>query len=241
MPVTLPKPANPIGAALADFGLFATLGPDTLDRLGRVARRGSWAAGSYLFHRDDDGDHMIALTAGRVRLSLGSAQGRELVLRHATAGDIIGELALLDGEPRSADARVLEDAVGIVLPRNGFQSVAEERPELGLALARHLSGLLRNTNYQMESIAIYDLQMRVVRFFLLSLRQVYGEDLPATAKLQTGLNQSDLSAILGASRPKVNRALQDLITEGALRRDGADWICVIPKLAEIAESEGPEG
>jgi CRP-like cAMP-binding protein len=93
----------------------------------------------------------------------------------------------------------------------------------------------------MESIAIYDLQMRVVRFFLMSLRQVHGPDLPDEAPLQMGLNQTDLSAILGASRPKVNRVLQDLLAVGALRRDGGTWVCIVPRLAEIEENEGIEG
>ena len=233
-------PAAGIGRKLASFPLFSALEPETIERLAAIARQGTWAAGSFLFHRGDDGDHLIALTSGRVRLSLGSAQGRELVLLHATAGDIIGELALLDGEPRSADARVIEPVTGIVIGRAGFLGIARERPDLGLALAGHLSRLLRNTNYQMESIAIYDLQMRVVRFFLMSLRQIHGEDLPATAMLRLGLNQSDLSAILGASRPKVNRVLQDLLGAGALRREGDIVECIVPKLLEIAEGGGAE-
>lgn len=226
------KPVSGIVAALSSFPLFAALEPETVDRLAAVSRRAAWPAGSFLFHRGDDGDHLIALTGGRIRLSLGSAQGRELVLLHATAGDILGELALLDGAPRSADARVLEAASGIVVGRAGFLGVARARPDLGLALASHLSRLLRNTNYQMESIAIYDLQMRVVRFFLMSLRQIHGDDLPETAALRLGLNQSDLSAILGASRPKVNRVLQDLIAAGALRREGETLTCVVSKLLD---------
>jgi len=230
-------PATSIGKALSTFPLFAGLEPATLDRLAAVSRSNSWKTGAYLFHRGDDGDHMVALTEGRVRLSLGSAQGKELVIRHATAGEVLGELALLDGEPRSADARVLEPASGIVIARAGFLATAKDRPDLGLALARHLSRHLRNTNFQMESIAIYDLQARLVRFLLLSLRQMHGDDLPDTASLRLGLNQSDLSAILGASRPKVNRVLQDLIAAGAIRRDGDRLVCRVPRLRDLAETD----
>ena len=235
MAVTHVRPNPEIGKALGSFPLFAGLEPAVLDRLGAIAGRGNWPAGAYLFHRGDSGNHMVALTRGRVRLSLGSAQGRELVLRHLAAGDILGELALLDQEPRSADAMVLEAAEGIVIPRAGFLAAAEAMPSLGLALARYLGGLIRATNYQMESIAIYDLQMRIVRFFLLALRQAHGPDLPAEARLRAGLTQVDLSAIVGATRPKVNRALQVLTGEGALRREGSQWICNVALLRAMAE------
>lgn len=226
-----------IGQTLGTFPLFARLQGDALDRIAAIEGRRSWPSGAFLFHRGDIGGHMFALTAGRVRLSLGSVQGRELVLRHAVSGDILGELALMDGEPRSADARVLEPAQAIVIPRAGFLAVAGDIPDVGLALARYLSGLIRNTNYQMESIAIYDLKMRAVRFFLLALQQIHGSNLPDHAALRTGLNQGDLSAILGASRPKVNRVLQDLVSMGALVRDGTQWLCIVPKLRGIAAEE----
>ncbi len=100
---------------------------------------------------------------------------------------------------------------------------------------RHLSELLRNTNYQMESIALYDLRLRVVRFVLFSLHQTHGDSLPERALLRSGLNQSELSARSRASRPKVNRVLQDLIAEGALVRQGAQTFCNVRQLREIAE------
>jgi len=230
--------------AVAAFPIFAGLEPATLDRLAAVGRQRSWTAGTLLFQRGDRGDHMICLTRGRVRLSIGNAQGRELVIAHLTAGDVLGELALLDGLPRSADAQVLDAATGIVIGREDFTTLARTRPDLSLALARHLSEMLRNTNYQMESIALFDLRQRVVRFFLFSLRQIHGERLPDRGTIRSMLNQSDLSAVLCASRPKVNRVLQDLLAEGALTREGGALVCDVRKLAQIAgddEADGGEG
>lgn len=234
MTSTKSQPAADIGTTLGTFALFSGLAPVVLARLAAISGRATWQAGAYLFHRGDPGNQMLALTSGRVRLSLGSAQGRELVLRHSVAGDVLGELALMDGEPRSADALVLEPVQAVVIPRAGFLAVAEEMPTLGLALARYLSGLIRATNYQMESIAIYDLQMRIVRFFLMALQQAHGPDLPDQARLRNGLTQADLSAIVGATRPKVNRVLQVLMAEGALVREGSHWLCNVPRLHEIA-------
>ncbi len=95
--------------------------------------------------------------------------------------------------------------------------------------------MVRGADIQMESIALYDLRMRLIRFFLFSLRQAHGERIPEEAALTTTLNQSDLSAVLGASRPKVNQALQALIAEGALRRDNGRLTCVVSRLRRLAE------
>jgi CRP-like cAMP-binding protein len=231
------KPQPKIEQALAGFPVFKDLDTETLRRLAAVGRVSSWPRDTYLFQRDDEGDHMIAVTSGRIRLSIGTPQGRELVICHLLAGDVLGELALIDGRPRSADALAVETTTGIVIGRAGFLRVARESADLPLALARHLSELLRNTNYQMESIALYDLRLRVIRFILFSLRQTHGESLPERAHLQSGLNQSELSAVLGASRPKVNRVLQDLIAAGALVRDGARVFCNVDRLHQIVESD----
>ena len=228
-----------LAGTLGRFDIFAGLARGTLAALAAAARRRSWPAGATVFQRGDEGDCLLAITEGRLRLTLGTTQGRELVLRHLEAGDVVGELAVIDGEPRSADAAALVPTRAIVIARDRFLAVAAAHPDLGLAVARHLCAMLRNTNFQMESIALYDLQMRVVRFFLFSVRQIHGDAPPDETVLRLGLSQSDLSAVLGASRPKINQALQALIAAGAIRREGDSVVCVLPILRRMAEIEDP--
>lgn len=210
---------------LSAFPIFGQLGDVAQQRLAAATTTRNWQSGSLLFQRGDEEDHLIALVSGRVRLSLASPQGRELVLRHAGPGEVLGELALIDGLARSADAVAIQPTTALILRRDRFLTIAAEHSDVGLAVARYLCGQLRNTNFQMESIALYDLQIRLVRFILLTLQQIYGADIPDTASLTLGLNQTDLSAVLGASRPKVNHALQSLISIGGIRRDGDKLIC----------------
>jgi len=222
---------------LARCAIFAAVEPATLSALAATGQRRSWASGNVIFQRGDAGDHMLAITGGRVRLSLGSAQGKELMLRHLEPGDVVGELAVIDGQPRSADAVALEATTAILLRRSRFLEVAATHPDLGMSVARYLCSMLRNTNFQMESIALYDLQMRLVRFFLFSLRQAHGDGLPDRVVLHMGFNQTDLSAVLGASRPKINQALQALIAEGVIQRDGDRFVCQVRKLRDMAEMD----
>jgi CRP-like cAMP-binding protein len=234
-------PAFDSARALSGFALFAGLEPASLAALAGVTRRQSWGAGALIFQRGDEGSHMLAVLSGRIRLSLSTAQGKELVLRHLGPGDVLGELALVDGQPRSADAAALEPVSALVIQRAPFLGIAGRDPGLGLALARYLCAMLRQTNFQMESIALYDLQMRVVRFLLFSLRQIHGAALPDRAVLTLALNQSELSAVLGASRPKINQVLQGLAAAGAIRREGDQVVCLCARLLELSETSDPAG
>ena len=96
--------APELSQLLGRFELFSELSPETLSALAGSAHRHSWRAGGVIFQRGDEGDHMLAITEGRVRLSLGTAAGRELMLRQLGPWEVMGELAIIDGETRSADA-----------------------------------------------------------------------------------------------------------------------------------------
>ncbi|MFN7223007.1 MAG: Crp/Fnr family transcriptional regulator [Paracoccaceae bacterium] len=229
------EPLTATAKLLSRFSLFADVSHDTLAQLAASMHMRSWPAGSVLFQRGDEGDYLLAVVEGRLRLMLCGAQGRDLMIKQIEAGDVVGELAVIDGQPRSADAVVIEPTRALVLHRDRFQSIASQRPDLGLAMARALCEMLRSTNFQMESIALYDLQMRVIRFFLFSLHQIHGDTLPEEGVLRLYLSQSDLSSVLGASRPKINQALQALIVAGALRREGDTIICNVAKLRTLAE------
>ncbi len=197
----------------------------SLSALAEMARSRTWAEGKTIFQRGDTDTFLVAILSGRVRLALSTARGRELVLKHLGPGEVIGEFALIDGEPRSADAIAVTEVRGIVLERQAFLRVAEAHPTLGLALARHLCGLLRSTNFQMESIALYDLQMRVARFLQLSLRETPGAEGQALVPVRWGLNQGELALIVGASRPKVNQVIQSFLSDGILVRQGNQILC----------------
>lgn len=215
--------------------MFEELDEPVRAALAAVAVARLWPAGSSLFQRGDPGDWMVALEGGRVRLSLLTPVGRELTLRHAGPGDMLGELALFDGEPRSADAVALIETSGHVLYRRDVEAIARVHPGFMQGVARYLSRRLRETTDQLESIALYSLEARLARFLLFTLRQLDGADLPATAALALDISQTELATLLGASRPKVNRALAALVEAGALKRDGAVWLCDIALLRRLAE------
>jgi CRP-like cAMP-binding protein len=181
---------------------------------------------------------LLALAEGRVRLSLITQAGRELTLRHAEPGDTLGEVALFDHQPRSADATAIQQTEGFVLTRSAWEGIAASHPELNRAVVRYLSRRLRETTEQLESIALFPLEARTARFILFTLHQLSGEDLPARARLRLDISQGELATVLGATRPKVNRALQALVEAGALQREGDGWDCDTAALQRLADPDG---
>lgn len=217
------------------FRLFETLEDRVLEKLSNAAQRRNWPNGTTLFQRGEAGDYLVALASGRIRLAVGSAQGKELVLRHAEAGDIFGELSLFDGAPRSAEATAVIDSAGFVLAKRDFDAIALQEPSLCIAVSHYLCRMLRDTTEQLESLALYTLEARVARFLLFTLRQIHGDDLPPNPLLLLEINQSDIAAVLGASRPKVNRALQAMRDAGVLQKTGDALECNVALLQNIAD------
>ncbi len=220
------------------FRMFAPLPAEALDALGAAAMARRWAAGEAIFQRGDPGDWLLAIQSGRVRIALTTPAGRELVLRQAGPAEMLGELALFDAEPRSADAVAAEATEGFVLTRAAFRQLAAAHPALNDAALAHLSAMLRDTTGLLESIALYQLRARVARFFLFLLTQLNGEDIPEGAAVALPISQGELAAMLGASRPKVNRVLQDFREDGVLADEGAGtWRCNVAALRAEAAAD----
>ena len=219
------------------FLLFQDLPDAVIADIDAASSPKSWPAGEVIFQRGDAGEWLVALKSGRVRLSLITQGGRELTLRHAEAGDTLGELALFDQDPRSADATAVVETAGYVLARRSYDALAAKHPALTMAVARYLSRRLRETTDQLESIALYPLEARAARFLLFTLRQLNGHDLPARATLRLEISQTELATVLGASRPKVNRALLALAEAGALIKGPDGWDCDISALQTLAEPD----
>lgn len=202
-------------------------------KIARKFRPSRFDSGQLIFSRDDAGDFLLMIASGRVRLSIMSDEGRELSVRHAVRGDIIGEIAVLDGLPRSADASALSDVQCFMLFRADFQALVRAFPDVSIRLIEFLCARLRSTTNQLEAIALHPIEVRLARFLLVALggRQAEpGKRVP----LELGFSQSELAQLLGASRPKVNAALGLLEDLGAIKRTADRLFCDPVLLAQTA-------
>ena len=152
------------------------------------------------------------------------------------AGSIVGEIAALDGEPRSADAQALSDVLAYSLERNAFTTLCAAHPAILMALVRFLCRRVRDTSNQLEAIALYPIETRLARFLLVALGNRTtdpGKRIP----LDLGFSPSGLAQLLGASQPKVNAALGLLEEMDAIKRTIDRVFCDPVKLAQIAQGD----
>jgi uncharacterized membrane protein len=137
--------------ALRSVPLFASLDDNAATELRSLLTEKQVSSGTQLFHKGDSGDAMYLLERGRVRISIKDEDGREVTLADLAQGDFFGEMALIDGRSRSADARVIEDARFAILLRKDFIAFVRDNPDVALEMLGALSDRLRRTDELLRS------------------------------------------------------------------------------------------
>jgi CRP-like cAMP-binding protein len=160
-----------------------------------------------IFQKGDSGSALMAVLRGRVRISTVSGDGKEVTLNVISPGEIFGEIAFLDAQPRSADANAIEDTTLLVVERRHFLPLLRRNEDLFLRLLAVLCTRLRRTSMALEEIALFDLPVRLARV-LLKLAIDYGRPNGAGIRIDLKLSQRDLSNLVASSRESVNKQLR---------------------------------
>jgi len=200
-------------ALLRNNNLLQGLSDDVLARIANQTVRRTLPKGTLIFSQGDAGDSFYGILAGRVRVSAISPEGREIHLIELGAGDTFGEIALLDGGPRTASATVTEDASLFVLCRRHFRVLLEEDHLLVLYLVDRLCERLRWTSELVEDLSFLPVPAQIAKRLWLLLRE-FGTDTQSGRVLK--LSQADLATFLGLSRQAVNGHLQAWQEDGWL-------------------------
>lgn len=219
---------------LSRTALFGSLEEADRRAVVQEMRETSYDAGQAIFARGDQGREIYFVTNGRVRLSVLTSEGRELSFAHAEAGQIFGEIAVLDGGLRTADATAVTKVTALTLSKGALMRLVESRPVVREGVIRFLCNRIREADQQLEGIALYPIEVRLARFFLAAARQKGGAKATGKVDLDLPISQSELALLIGASRPKVNAALALLEDGGAIKRTGGGFTCDIDELENIA-------
>jgi CRP/FNR family transcriptional regulator, cyclic AMP receptor protein len=206
----LPQPNNSNSAGLADkkallrsHPFFTGLDGQIVERLVPYALTRKVKRGTLLFRKGDAGSNLYAVCAGAVRVSAPSDQGKDAIFNLFVPGEIFGEVAFLDGGPRTADAVVIESGELMVIERRDFVPLLQAYPELALRLLEVLCGRLRRTSQQVEDIVFLGLEPRLAK----ALLHLYGHS-SSKASPKFKVTQRDISQLIGASRESVNKQLR---------------------------------
>jgi CRP-like cAMP-binding protein len=163
-----------------------------------------------------EGDCLMVVLSGRVRISVVSPDGREMVLAILEAGEVFGEIAVLDGKERTADAIAHTHCTVAVLDRRDLLFVLKEGPEGWLGIVEMLCARLRTTDQQIAEIALLDLPARLASALLRIATPAADE----VSKLQVSMSQRQLGEMVGASRESVNKCLGQWQRAGLLQISG---------------------
>ena len=214
--------------------LFGSIPSALCEAIAQEMRDTRYRTGQSIFERGDPGNVMYLVLEGRVRLSVSSAEGRELSFTHAVAGDIFGEIAALDGSPRSASASALTDVKMKSLAASALHRLIAANPALSKSVIEFLCGRLRDVSDHLEDVALFSVERRLARFLLHEVTRRGGPSAGAV-RIKLGMSQGELALLVGASRPKVNTALTMLEEVGAITRDGSEIACDIGVLQDLSE------
>src|SRR5215831_8177902 len=210
---TTPQDARKL---LGDCVLFRKLAPPERNALAVRAHMRSFDAGDTIFLMGTLRDSMIAVLEGEVRISVPSAEGKEVVLAIVHAGEVFGEIAMLDGKPRSADAKALTPCSLAVLDRRDVFSVLARNPTAWLGLVEVLCSRLRHTDQHLVEVALLGVQQRLAKSLL---RIVDAPCNQASNRTELRLSQYELANLVGASRESVNKCLHEWRRAGIIRME----------------------
>jgi CRP/FNR family transcriptional regulator, cyclic AMP receptor protein len=202
---------RPLARLLAANPFFGGLGREALETIAALCTTRTLARGEVLFLKGDPGDALYAIRRGRIRIATGTDEGRHVTLNILGPGDVFGEIALLDGKPRTAEAVAIEPCDIYAVQRRDFLPLLQRDLELAIRVIELLCARLRWVSDRMEDAALLPMEARLARA-LLMLAEDYGSDVQ--------ISQQELADLVGASRERVNRQLRAWQHEAliALRR-----------------------
>lgn len=220
-------------SSLAKVPLFQKLSAEELKQLEGLAQRKRFPSGSAVFFQDDPSDSLYVVLSGSVKVFQSSEDGKDQVLNTMGAGEAFGELAMIEGRPRTATVQSLQDTELLVLSRKDFETFAEQHPKVLWKLLQALSERVRQYMESTLDLAFRDVPYRLLRV-LQQLLQRHGVAEGDGRRIGLSLSLGDLASMVGATPDTVGRLLERYEKDGLLRRAGESWLVPDPRALDKA-------
>jgi CRP/FNR family cyclic AMP-dependent transcriptional regulator len=199
--------AADVTGILRKTSLLGSLPEQDLRALAAISRLRNYRRGQIVFTRGDPGDSVMVVVSGRVKITVRSADGGELTLAIIHPGGLTGELGVVDGGPRSADAETLEESQLLLVPRDAVRDVCARVPSAAQALTNSIAAICRRLTDATADLVFLDLPRRVAKILL---SQPRGDD----GTIRFRMSQEELAHQAGSTRQSVNAALRGFERRG---------------------------
>jgi len=193
---------------LTSVELFGEMLEEEIDDLTALAQIKKLGKDVTIFHAGDPADAVFVVASGRVKVVITSSDGKEFILTVLGAGQVFGEMALLESAPRSASVVTLSTVEVLIINRSDFQRLLDSNPRISQRLMAILSRRLRRANAKMESLAYMDVAGRLARY-LLDLARDHGQRLGNGWVVVRRPTHSDIAHSIGTSRETVSRLINE--------------------------------
>lgn len=208
---------------LAGTSIFGGLSPELLARVAELAAERSFRKGQYVFQQGDIGDSCYVIDSGTVKVFTTSAEGTEVIYCTLGPGEFFGELSFFDGLERSAGVETLTACRLLVLRPPALDLLLRGEASAARTLLAYQGAIIRRLTDQAGDLVVLDLPGRLAKC-LVRLASTSGTPTPDGVRVEVSLTQSDLAALVGASRPSVNQALAAFANRGWLHTDGRSMV-----------------
>jgi len=203
---------------VASIPLFATLEPDARKLIARLIRVRRYSARQTVFWEGEQGGALFVTLSGYLKAVTTGAEGKETLLNVMGPGEVIGELSVLDGQPRSASVVALETSQLATIERDPLLDVLRASPNLAIRLVEVLAQRLRNLSKRCENISSMDIPSRLADV-LVTLAEKHGQPAGRDVRIPVRLSQQDLGSMVGATRESVNKQLRHWTHDGVLKQE----------------------
>jgi CRP/FNR family cyclic AMP-dependent transcriptional regulator len=201
---------------LRNVPLFSGFADDQLATLTQVVTRRSVPRGSMLMAQGDPTDSLYIIISGRLKVMMGDAEGKEVILAMLGPGEIVGEMGLIDDSPRSATVTAVEPSELLAISKREFRRCLAENFDMAMGVMRGLVRRLREADRKIGSLALLDVYGRVARLLIDMSENVNGQKV-----VTKRLPKQDIAKMIGASREMVSRVMKDLQLGGYIEPRGS--------------------
>jgi CRP/FNR family transcriptional regulator, cyclic AMP receptor protein len=200
-----------------------------LEQLAGMMQRRAYRRGEVLMHQGDPGQALHVVCSGRLKVVTRNEGGEEALLAIVGPGDLVGDLALLDGGPRSATVIALEPVETATLARADFPGLLRRSPAVVEGLLAALAQTIRRLSEDVGDLMFLDLHGRLSKK-LLELGDAHGRAIDGLIEIQVALTQGELAEMIGATRQRVNKLLGFYEARGAIARRGRRIVILRPEM-----------